>query len=121
MSKLDDKILFGISPPEDGIHTILLGVPEGAWDYMKDGLTHNFDLTSLGLPVRILMYGGKDHAAVNKLLMDGMSAAGIPVLDERRTDFSIAPAKDPVQEEDAKRAEIWGDTIAEEMEEDPGQ
>jgi len=60
-----------------------------AWEYMKDGLTHTFDLTGIGVPVRMMLFRGKDHGAVMTEIESAAKAAGIPLLDERRRDFSI--------------------------------
>jgi hypothetical protein len=46
-ASLRTRIVFAFS---------LLGVPAGAWDYMKDGKTHHFDLTNIGVPFK-LMFG----------------------------------------------------------------
>jgi len=52
--------------------------------------THTFDLTKAGLPVKLLMYGAKDHAAAMKMIHDFMRRRGIPYLDKRGTeDFSL--------------------------------
>lgn len=93
MSDIEQKIVFGLSHTGigDGVPLVMLGIPEGAWEYMKDGKTHTFDLTKAGVPVKLILFGGKDHAEV-KGMFDQMSAAsGQPYLDARRTDFAIKP------------------------------
>lgn len=84
---IEEKVVFGVSPGSEPM--ILLGVPKGAWDYMKDGKTHTFDLTKIGLPIKIVMYGAKDHAAAMKMIEGHLKDKGQPYLDERRRDFSI--------------------------------
>lgn len=87
---IEEQVVFGIAPTSDGeLPVIMLGIPEGAWKYMQDGKTHTFDLTRVGLPVRIMMFGAKDHSAVMKEIEDSMKAAGVPIFDERNKDFSI--------------------------------
>jgi hypothetical protein len=60
--KLEDKIVFALSPSDVG-PILTLGIPQGAWDYMKDGKTHTFDLTSLGVPVKLMLFGASSHDA----------------------------------------------------------
>ncbi len=48
--------------------TIILGVPTAAWEYMQDGKTHTFDLSSAGIPVQIMMFGAADREGVMDLL-----------------------------------------------------
>lgn len=87
---IEEKIVFGVAPTNDGKPpAILLGIPKGAWDYMKDGLTHTFDLTSIGLPIRLIIFRGKDHTSVMQTIEGSMKDAGVPILDQRNKDFSI--------------------------------
>ena len=69
---------------------VLLGVPTAAWEYMKDGQTHTLDLLKLGVPIRIILYGGPDHEAVRKVIDAHNRSLGIVgVRDLSREDFSI--------------------------------
>jgi hypothetical protein len=86
---IEEKVIFGVSPGAEPM--ILLGVPKGAWEYMKDGKTHTFDLTKIGLPLKIVMYGAENHTAAMKIIEGHMSAKGQTYADERRRDFSIYP------------------------------
>jgi hypothetical protein len=88
----EEKVLFAVSPrPDDGLD-ILLGVPTAAWEYMKDGQTHTFDLTKLGLSIRIIMYGGPDHAAIARWIAEHNQSLGVTETQDRRgEDFSIEP------------------------------
>ncbi|WP_287260120.1 hypothetical protein [Mesorhizobium sp.] len=89
----DEKLVFAVSPAGqgDGVPILLVGVPNGAWEYMKDGKTHHFDLTKAGVPVKLLFFGAETHAAAMKVIDDAMKASGTAYLDERRTDFAIKP------------------------------
>lgn len=92
-TKLEEKMVFGVSPEGqgDGVPLILLGIPAGAWEYMREGKTHTFDLTKIGLPIKIMLYGAADHAAAMKLIEGHLSDKGMPYVDARREDFSIKP------------------------------
>lgn len=93
MTDIENKMVFAVSPEGngDGVPMLLLGIPAGAWEYMKDGKTHQFDLTKIGLPVRIMLYGAPDHSAAMKMVEGHLSDRGLPYLDARREDFSIKP------------------------------
>lgn len=96
MSDIETKMVFGISPQGqgDGIPVVLLGIPKGAWEFMKDGKTHHFDLTRLGVPVKMMLYGAKDHTEAMRVIEQCAAAQGEPLLDDRRTDYGI-----PMKEE----------------------
>ena len=90
---IEEKMVFGLSTDDKGTPSVLLGIPKGAWEYMKDGMTHTFDLSSVGVNVKLMLFGAENHDAAMKLLTDSFHAAGKPVLDERLKDFSIKPTK----------------------------
>lgn len=91
MNKLgvEDKIIFAVSHEGqgDGVPLVILGVPTGAWEYMKDGKTHTFDLTKAGVPVKLMLYGAASHQAAMDVIDGHFKQTGQPYLDERRTDF----------------------------------
>lgn len=97
MTTIEEKIVFGISPDGqgDGIPLVLLGIPKGAWKYMKDGKTHNLDLTKVGIPAKIILYGGDSHTHCMKMIEGHLSGDGLPYLDRRREDFSIKDKEEP--------------------------
>ena len=88
-SDRDNKIAFAIAPIDNGVSLLLVGVPQQAWDYMKEGKTHTIDLTTLGLPIKVALYGGESHKEVMVVLKDYAKNNEIPYLDERDKDFSI--------------------------------
>ena len=89
MSKIDERIVFGIADSSDGKPTLLLGISRHCWETMQNGLCKDLDLTGIGLPIRLLVFGGDDHDGVMKTLYQSFAEAGVPILDERRRDFSI--------------------------------
>jgi len=104
MTDIESKMVFAVAPDGtgDGAPLVMLGIPTGAWDYMSDGKTHTFDLTKIGLPVKLMLYGAADHTSAMKVLEGHLSEQGVAYLDERRTDFSIAPEPTAGKEQDAK-------------------
>jgi hypothetical protein len=86
---IEEKIVFALSPSDIG-PILTLGIPKAAWEYMKDGKTHHFDLTSIGIPVKLLLFGAESHDAAMKVLTKAAADQGVPLLDERQRDFSIS-------------------------------
>lgn len=88
---IEQKIVFAISREGqgDGAPILLVGVPRDAWIYMKDGKTHHFDLSPIGIPIKLMMFGEKNHDAVMKVMQEAIAASGQAYLDERQRDFSM--------------------------------
>ena len=93
MSDVEKKVVFAVSPTGtgDGIPVVLIGIPAGAWEHMKDGKTSDFDLSRIGIPVKFMFFGAASHADAMKTLEAAAAATGTALLDERRRDFSIKP------------------------------
>jgi len=95
MSELDRerKIVFGVSPEGqgDGVPVVMLGITKGAWEWMKDGRTHSLDLTKIGLPVKIMLYGAKNHKEAISVIEQHNNNLGIPIVNKTTEDFSIQP------------------------------
>lgn len=88
-SEVKKQVIFAMGNDGDGMPFVILGVTEEAWKHMKDGKTHNFDLSKAGLPIKISMFGGKDEKAVMDKINKIMAAANMPYLDQRGEDFDI--------------------------------
>lgn len=91
MSKPEEKILFAVSTDHaDNTPVILLGIPKAGWEYMKNGKTHTFNLAKIGLPVRLVLFGGKDSDSILKVLKEDLAKQGITIDDQRgKIDFGI--------------------------------
>jgi hypothetical protein len=87
--KREEQMVFAVSPHDDGQVDVLLGMPTAAWEYMKDGKTHTFDLTKLGLPIRLILYGAPDHATALGYIQKHNKSLGLETLDLRDEDFSV--------------------------------
>jgi hypothetical protein len=46
-------------------------------------------LARIGLPVQIMLYGGDSHSHCLKMIEGHMAKEGLPILDQRREDFTI--------------------------------
>src|SRR4051794_3763727 len=88
---IEEKLVFGFAPPADATKpaTLLLGVPRAAWEYMKDGKTHTLDLTKIGLPIQLILYGADSHDTALRVIQEHNRRQGIPYLDERQKGFGI--------------------------------
>lgn len=91
--KIEERVVIGVAPDGqgDGAPLVLIGVPRGAWEYMRDGRTHHFDLTSIGLPVKFCLFGAPNHDAARKVIENHNAGLGLSTLDLRREDFAIKP------------------------------
>jgi len=94
---IEERIVFAIAPggTGDGIPLVVLGVPLGAWKYIREGKTNTFDLTKgpMPIPLKIMVFGGMSHAEVKGVLEKYAFAQGAQgILDETRTDFRIDAA-----------------------------
>ena len=61
----ESKAVFAITEDRG---TVIIGLSSAAWDYMKNGMTHTFDLRSLGIDTRIILFGGKTRKDVQTML-----------------------------------------------------
>jgi hypothetical protein len=93
-NKIEEKIVFAIGM-SDGVPLIVLGVPKAAWEYMKDGKTHEFDFTKAGLGLRLVLFGAEDHDSAMKTIHQAATAKGEGYIDARNKDFSIPKKDDP--------------------------
>jgi hypothetical protein len=97
LKPIDEKIVFSLIPGSDNdtaMPILILGVPRAAWDYMKGGKTHNFDFSSIGIPLQMMLYGADTHADAVKVIEDVAESKGIVLDDQRRKDFT-APWQKP--------------------------
>lgn len=78
MALTDEKrrCLVAIGQPNNigDVPTIVIGIPEAAWDYMKDGKTHHFTFVSEGIPVQLMLFGGPDMPSVQATLVEAGAA-----------------------------------------------
>lgn len=86
------RIVFAVSEQGqgDGVPIVVMGIPAGAWDHMRDGATHTFDLTGAGVSAKLILFGADDHASVMATMARAANESKSIVLDEH-TDFSIEP------------------------------
>lgn len=90
---VDEKVVFGVAPNAtgDGAPLVLLGIPALAWENLKGGKCSTFDLTRIGIPVKLMVYGAENHDAAMKVITDYNKAHSLATLDLRREDFGLKP------------------------------
>lgn len=81
MSGYENKVVFAIGYEDDKTPVIILGISEKAWDYMKDGKTHSFDLTRVGIGAKLILFGGKTLEECMKSLPIGPGTIDISKKD----------------------------------------
>jgi len=87
----DEQVLFAFAKAvdePDGVPALLFLIPQAAWDYMKDGRGHDFDLTNLGIPLKVLIA----RTATNESGMNELRAVGVVdsnTKDAREVDISF--------------------------------
>lgn len=87
--RADQKCVFGVSQKSDKTVVAVIQVPPGGWDYMKDGQSHTFDLTKVGIPIQIILAGCKSVADGRAVLEQANAQKGVPALHMPGTDFGI--------------------------------
>lgn len=67
----DEKLVFAMGKGDDGVPVVILGVSDAAWEFMKNGMTHTLDLTSLGHGFKLVVFGGRNHEQIKSLIPQG--------------------------------------------------
>lgn len=78
MKEPDSKVLVALGEGAEK-PVVILGIPAGAWDYMRGGLSHTFDLTSVGIPIQIIMFRGESYADVISTIENVAKETRMPV------------------------------------------
>lgn len=89
----ENKIAFCIGDTEDG-PVLIFGITPKAWEYMKDGETHQFDLTKVGVPFKVMMFGAADYQSALDVLTIGAQMENIPVHKVTDIDLSFQPKEE---------------------------
>lgn len=93
MSKKKNMV-FAVGPGNNDETFIMLGVSKAAWDHMKEGMTHTFDLTEvIGQPIKIIVFGAKTQAQCIQVIQQHNESLGNATLIDKESDFSIKPKK----------------------------
>ena len=92
----EEQIVFLLGPPakERDPPPLVFGISDAAWAYMQGGLSHDFDFRGVGVNLQALIFRGTDHADIMRQMEEAASRANVPIVDERRRDFSVKDRED---------------------------
>jgi len=85
----DDKLVFAITADATGCAMLIMGIPEKAWDHMKDGKTNHLDLTKVGFPLKVIAFGGKDRGEIMRTIEAHNKSVGAATLYHPGRDYGI--------------------------------
>lgn len=91
----DTQIVFSLTRDQKGGTVLILGIPGEAWEKIKNQNTANFDLSKVGLPLKVIIYGAEDHKAAMAVIDDYNRKMNLPYMDRRNEDFGIKLAEKP--------------------------
>lgn len=88
----EERLVFAVAPEGvgDGVPLIMIGLTDKGWEYCKDGKTHMIDLSSIGLPFKMIMFGTRSHAQAKQTILGHNERVTKPI-DMGDHDFSIKP------------------------------
>lgn len=79
--EINNEAVFLSAVDDDGVPILAVGLSAAAWDYIKDGKTHNIDCVKLGIPLRLMIFGGDTRESILKKLREDAKDYGIDVKD----------------------------------------
>jgi len=89
----DKQVGFAIGPTPDG-PALIFAIPREAWEHMKDGLTHEFDLTKVGIGLKVIMFGCADYQSGMDILALGAQMHGTELHRVTDVDLHITPREE---------------------------
>lgn len=93
MAGKEQNIIFAIAGPAVGddaaMNTIIIGIPRKAWEHMKDGKTHHLTLEKAGVPIQIVLFGGRDQDSCRNAIEQFNEQQGHATEDRSREDWGI--------------------------------
>lgn len=89
----DKQTVFMVGFTPDATH-MMIGVPQRAWEAMKNGETHAFDLRNIGIPFTLQLFGGEmTRAECTDMVIALCKAQGINISRMEDKDFSFPNKK----------------------------
>jgi hypothetical protein len=110
----DHKIVVSVAGTGDRLPMLLVGIPKKAIEVLLSGKTHNIDLVSLGVPLRVILFWCRDSetgtAAIKKSLDDAVNGFKLNYKGPSPNDFKIDPdvaaGRDRMKSGETARGEI---------------
>lgn len=88
----DVQVIFAFVPAHkspDGIPTLTFMMPEKSWHYMDGAMCHEFDLTNLDIPLRVMIARTETHETGMALLTEANGAPLKKFKDVRHVDLQF--------------------------------
>ncbi len=63
----DDRCVFALGENNDGTTVLIVGLNAHTWEYIKDGKTSTIDLTKVGVPLQLILFGAETKEDCLKL------------------------------------------------------
>jgi hypothetical protein len=89
MPKSDDSVFSVLAHGNGTAPVIAIGLTPKAWNNMLGEHTRIFDLSKIGIPIRIMIFGAESVERATEILQNAAKDAGVELEDRRGTDFSI--------------------------------
>lgn len=71
MQPKDHAVIGASYDAPDKVPVVLVGLSEAAWDYMRGGLCHDFDLTKIGINAKLVIFRAKTRKEAMDILSSG--------------------------------------------------
>lgn len=65
----EEKLVVALGTGGDQpVPVVILGMTDAAWEYCAEGQTHLLDMTKLGIPCKLVLFGCRDHKNAAELI-----------------------------------------------------
>lgn len=85
-----ERMVFAVAMDADGAGcTIMIGITQACWAEMQADFCKDANFHPVGIPVKLIVYGCKDHDDAVRVLKESALAAGADFTVETQADFGI--------------------------------
>lgn len=68
---------------------MIVGMTTASWEYCKDGKTLTFDLDSVGIPLKLVIFGAENHEKAIEVIQTHNAFQEKSMIDVRDQDLGI--------------------------------
>lgn len=90
---INESFTFSLAADPDGGVVIMVGMPRKARDYIADGKTNTADFASLGVPVKLVVFGAETHQDCLDIIKKANEQNALFTEEQMDKDFSIKTPK----------------------------
>lgn len=92
---IEERPVFLIAETKKEGPILMIGFTEGCMKWLLEKkMTHNMDLSSFGLPLKMMFFGERTHDDCMKKIQEVARQEDVPLIDMRREDVTIDTLKD---------------------------